>query len=127
VPVPDKIQDLHFGLFGRIFKYMVTAETLKEVVDRLVSRFHPEKIILFGSQARGTADDRSDIDFLVITNFQGSRRKLWLEMERSLNGMRLPRDIILLTPDEYEIDKDIVGTIAWPAYREGRILYAKSA
>jgi predicted nucleotidyltransferase len=40
---------------------MVSQDILKEAVRRLVEQFHPEKIILFGSQVRGTADSRSDI------------------------------------------------------------------
>ena len=46
---------------------MISQALLNEAAKRLVDRFHPEKIILFGSQARGTADEHSDADFLVIT------------------------------------------------------------
>lgn len=53
---------------------MVSEETLAEITRRLVENFHPQKIILFGSHARGTADYRSDVDLLVITPFKGKRR-----------------------------------------------------
>jgi predicted nucleotidyltransferase len=52
---------------------MVSEQTLAEVTKRLVNGFHPYKIILFGSQARGTADEHSDIDILVIRPFTGDR------------------------------------------------------
>ncbi len=102
---------------------MVSEETLNEVKRRLVDGFHPDKIILFGSQARGTADDRSDVDILVICEISNGRRSLTLAMDRALWGLRLARDIVVLTPEEFERDRQIPGTIARPASLEGKILY----
>jgi len=102
---------------------MISDEMLDEVRRRLVDGFHPDKIILFGSQARGTADDRSDVDILVICPIDGNRRQLALATDRSLWGLRLARDIIVLSPEEFEQDRHIPGTIARPASLEGRVLY----
>jgi predicted nucleotidyltransferase len=102
---------------------MISDELLHAVKDRLVNGFHPQRIILFGSQARGTADDRSDVDILVICPFEGKRRHLMVEMDRSLRGLNLARDIVILTPEEFERDRYIPGTIARPAWREGKVLY----
>jgi len=102
---------------------MISDETLSKARERLVDGFHPEKIILFGSQARGTADDRSDVDILVVCSFEGKRRHLMLEMDRALRGLNLARDIMILTPEEFELDRHIPGTIARPAWKEGRVLY----
>ena len=102
---------------------MISSETLLKVRERLVDGFAPNRIILFGSQARGTADDRSDVDILVICSFEGKRRHLMLEMDRALRGLRLARDIMVLTPEEFERDRHIPGTIARPAWREGKVLY----
>jgi len=102
---------------------MISDETLNEIRQRLVDGFHPDKIILFGSQARGTADDRSDVDILVICPVTGSRRVLTLAIDRALWGLRLARDIVVLTPEEFEQDRQIPGTIARPASLEGRVLY----
>ncbi len=102
---------------------MISDEVLNEVKRRLVEGFHPDKIILFGSQARGTADDRSDVDILVICPVADNRRTLTLAMDSSLWGLRLARDIVILTPEEYERDLRIPGTIARPASLEGRVLY----
>jgi uncharacterized protein len=44
-------------------------------------------------------------------------------MDRALRGLPIARDIIALTPEEYDRDKEIPGTVARPAYREGRVLY----
>jgi len=105
---------------------MVSEEILKEVTRRLVEGFHPDKIILFGSQARGTADDRSDVDILVICPVNDNRRNLILDMYNALEGMRLATDILILTPEEFELDRYIPGTIARPAWLEGKTLYERN-
>ncbi len=105
---------------------MISNETLLEVKERLVDGFAPSRIILFGSQARGTADDRSDVDILVVCSFEGKRRHLMLEMDRALRGLNLARDIMILTPEEFELDRHIPGTIARPAWREGKVLYERN-
>ena len=104
---------------------MVNTETLNEAARRLVERYHPERIILFGSQARGTANERSDVDLLVVCSFEGQRRRLMIEMDRALWGLGIAKDIIVLTPQEYERDKRIPGTIARPASREGKVVYER--
>ena len=99
---------------------------LSEATRRLVEGFQPQRIILFGSQARGAADVRSDFDFLVICPIEGSRRELMIAMDRSLTGLEIARDIVVLTPEEFERDRHIPGTIARPASQEGRVLYDAS-
>jgi predicted nucleotidyltransferase len=105
---------------------MINQEILSEITDRLVKGFHPDKIILFGSQARGTADERSDVDILVICPVSENRRNLILDMYNALGGMRLATDIVILTPKEFELDRQIPGTIARPAWLEGKILYERN-
>jgi predicted nucleotidyltransferase len=94
---------------------MISDDVTRKIRQRLVDAFEPGKIILFGSQARGTADDRSEVDILVICSFEGKRRHLMLEMDKSLNGLELARDILILTPEEFERDRHIPGPIARPA------------
>jgi predicted nucleotidyltransferase len=105
------------------WRTMVPEEVMDEVKTRLVEKFHPKRIILFGSQARETADDRSDVDLLVICPIKGSRRALVVAMDRVLKGLPVARDILVLTPEEFERDRHIPGTVARPAWKEGRILY----
>mgnify|MGYP000916970778 FL=1 len=104
-----------------------TEEAIQMMVDRLVERFDPDQIILFGSQARGTADPGSDVDLLVIMPVSGSKRARQLEMRMALHDIAVPKDIILVTPDEVARRRDIVGTIVRPALREGKVLYARPA
>ena len=100
--------------------------TIQEAARRIADKFHPDRIILFGSRARGTADERSDVDLLVICKVSGKRRDVATEIDRSLRGLRIARDIVVLTPDEYERDKLIPGTISRPAFLEGKVLYENS-
>jgi len=105
---------------------MINDDVLSEIRERLVRRFHPEKIILFGSQARGTADKRSDVDLLVICRFKGKRRRLMVEMTRALLEIDYAFDVVILRPEEMEQDRDIPGTIGRYAYKEGKIVYEQS-
>ncbi|MFH1861055.1 MAG: nucleotidyltransferase domain-containing protein [bacterium] len=105
---------------------MVNEQVLAEIVRRLVTNFQLCKIILFGSQARQTADDRSDVDILVICPIKDKRRALMVAMDMSLEGLDIARDIVILSPEEFEIDRQIPGTIARPAWKEGRVLYEQS-
>jgi predicted nucleotidyltransferase len=102
---------------------VVPEEVMDELTTRLVEKFHPMRIILFGSRARETADDRSDVDLLVVCPIKGSRRALMVAMDRVLKGLPIARDILVLTPEEFERDRHIPGTVARPAWKEGRILY----
>ncbi len=101
----------------------VTEQELLHIRDKLSSRFQLSKIILFGSQAAGSADERSDVDLLVITDFQGKRRHMMVEMNRALDDVQHAVDVMILTPAEYEMEKRIPGTIARHAGGHGRIVY----
>lgn len=100
---------------------------IEEMVRRIVDRFNPERIILFGSHARGTGGPDSDVDLLVVMHVTGSKRAKRLEIRALLSGMGLPKDIIVVTPEEVERFRDIPGTIIRPALKEGKVLYERAA
>jgi uncharacterized protein len=105
---------------------MISKNLIFSAASRIAGSFNPEKIILFGSYARGTADNKSDVDFLIITDFVGSRRKLMVDIDRALRDFKFSLDITVLRPREFEMDRNIPGTIARPAYLEGEILYERN-
>lgn len=105
---------------------MVSDSTLKSITKRLVGSFHPQKIILFGSQARGTADEHSDVDILVVCPISGSRRAMMVEMDRAMRGLNIARDIMVLSPKEFDSNRFIPGTVARGAWQQGKILYEKT-
>ena len=102
----------------------VSQKLIREMVDRIVRQFEPEKVILFGSYATGQAGPDSDVDLLVIMPFSGSKRLKRLEIRMAMHDIIVPKDIIVVTPEEFAVRKDIVGTIEYPAFREGKVLYA---
>jgi predicted nucleotidyltransferase len=99
---------------------------IDRIVKRIVKKFHPEKVILFGSHARGDAGPDSDVDLLVVMDFQGSKLEKMLELRATLNDISASVDILITTPEDFAWRKDVVGTIEWPAFREGKVLYARA-
>jgi predicted nucleotidyltransferase len=105
---------------------IVDAEKIiREMADRIAKRFSPDKIILFGSYARGTAGPDSDADFLVVMPVNGSRRELSVKIATEISGLGLPKDVLVVTPEELERDRNAVGTIIKPALSEGRMLFER--
>lgn len=80
----------------------VTDSRIEEMVARIAERFNPEKIILFGSHARGTAGPDSDADLLVVMPVEGSRRERANAIDLALLGIDMPADIVVVTPEELE-------------------------
>jgi len=95
------------------------------MVERIVAQFQPEKIILFGSHARGDGTADSDVDLLIVMPVEGSKRAKQLEIRAAVHDVRIPKDILVSRPEEFQWRKDIIGTIERPAVREGRVLYAR--
>jgi len=96
---------------------------IDRAVQQIVDRFHPAKIILFGSHARGSAGPDSDVDLLIVMEVEGSKRHQAVEIDLALSDRRFPLDLIVVTPDEFERYRDVVGHILYPAVREGKVLY----
>lgn len=99
---------------------------LREITQRLVDRFQPIGIVLFGSQARGEATPHSDIDLLVVLPTVSSRRAAAGAMYASLEGIPTGTDIHVVSAADVERYHDSVGTIVRPALIEGTLLYASA-
>jgi predicted nucleotidyltransferase len=100
-------------------------EKIEEMVRRIVAQFKPDRILLFGSHARGTGWPDSDADLLVIMPIQGSRRQQAIEIDLALVGIDLPADVIVVTPEDVERNRDTPGTIIRRALREGKVVYER--
>ena len=102
-------------------------EWLPFVVERIVERFGPERVILFGSRARGEAGPHSDVDLLVVMpDGIEDERGVTVEIRRLLRDMPVPKDVVVTTPGEIERRGDLVGTVLRPALREGKVLYERA-
>lgn len=102
-------------------------DVIAEMVHRIVSRFNPDKIILFGSHARGQAGPDSDVDLLIVMPSHGSKRERAIEIYGLLAGMGVPKDVIVVTPGEFEAYRDAPGTVIRTARQEGKVLYERAA
>lgn len=108
-----------------LFGGRTAGEWVPDVVRRLVERFDPLKIILFGSQARGDTGRNSDIDLLVVVPHVDDSRSAAIEMRVALADMPVPIDLLVTDPDEIERRGHVVGTVLRPALREGRVLFER--
>jgi len=57
--------------------------------------------------------------------FEGSKLDKMVELRGALRGITTPIDILLTTPEDFAWRKEVVGTLEWPAFREGRVIYAR--
>ncbi len=96
---------------------------LAEIVRRVVQVAQPEKIILFGSAARGEMGPHSDVDLLVIKRGEFDASWLTGEIYTHLHGVGQAVDIILVTPEQVERYRNVHSLIIAPALREGKEIY----
>lgn len=113
------------GLF--LYQGKTIEEWLPSVVERVVERFDPFKVIVFGSLARGEVNYDSDIDLLVVfDNVElENKRKLTIDIRRALAEIPVPVDVVVTDVDEIDRQGHIVGTVLRPALREGTIVYER--
>jgi predicted nucleotidyltransferase len=99
---------------------------LDEVVSRLVRGLQPEKIYLFGSQARGNPPPGSDIDLLVIVPHSDlPRHRREAHSYDLLWGLTTPVDVIVLTHDEFQRASTVKTSLSTTARETGRLIYAR--
>jgi uncharacterized protein len=98
---------------------------LDEVIRRVVEVAQPERIILFGSAARGDMAPDSDLDLLVIKSGV-HRRQLAQSIYMNLFGLEWAVDVVVVTPDDVERYGDAIGLVIGSALREGEVVYERS-
>ena len=99
-------------------------EVLDEIIRRVVEVAHPERIILFGSAARGETGPDSDVDLLVVKAGVPHRGRLAQDIHMSFWGLLVSIDVIVVTPEDIEAYRDCPYTVIEPALREGKVIYA---
>lgn len=102
---------------------MIDESTIRVAVRTLAQAADPQRIILFGSHARGQARDDSDLDLLVIESDVEDRSHEMVRLRRLLRPLRIPVDILVFSADEVERWGDQPGTALYWALREGRVVY----
>lgn len=96
---------------------------MEEIVRRIVETIHPQKIILFGSRARGDMRSDSDIDLLVIANSSEPRYRRAAPLYGILSDILAPMDILVYSPEEVKEWSEVRQAFVTTAIREGVVLY----
>ena len=102
-------------------KQALDQKTLDEIIRRVVEVAQPERIILFGSAARGDMTRNSDVDLLIIK--EGGDANLRAQIYEKMYGVRVAVDAILVSPTDVERYKDSHALVIKPALQEGRVVY----
>ncbi len=101
----------------------VDEETLEHVVDQIVQLAHPDRVILFGSAATGDMTADSDLDLLVIETQVPDARHESVRLRAALESVPWPIDVIVMSRERFEETKNVIGGIAYPAHKYGKVLY----
>lgn len=104
-----------------------TAEMIQRMTRQIVEHFHPWRIILFGSHARGDARGDSDFDLLIVAPSDEPRWRRTVAVYRLLAGMGVPKDILWWTPEEIAEWRGVKSHFINRVLREGKTLYEKPA
>ncbi|MBI5892966.1 MAG: nucleotidyltransferase domain-containing protein [Deltaproteobacteria bacterium] len=102
---------------------MVTQEQINQVISAIINGYHPKKIILFGSYACGSPTRDSDIDLLIIKDDEQPPVKRNRTVRSYLKNFTIPVDVIVKSSNEFEIYKDVIGTVVYAANKYGKVLY----
>jgi len=101
----------------------IDEETIQEIVRRILSVARPDRIILFGSAATGQMTRDSDIDLLIVEPDIRDRRNEYVRIRKALWDIDYPFDILFISTEWFDQSKGVVGGIAHPANKYGRVIY----
>ncbi len=97
--------------------------TLTEMVAKICQTGSPERIVLFGSRARGDARADSDIDLLVVEPSDIPRYKRAARYRKAVAGLCVAKDIVVWSPEEIREWQSVPNAFITTVLREGRVLY----
>jgi len=101
----------------------VEQKSIDAILQRILAVTQPERVILFGSAATGEMSRDSNIDLLILESAPKNPRELTLRIRQSLRGLGYPFDIIVMSAERFEESKNVIGGIAYPANKYGRVIY----
>lgn len=104
---------------------METHEILRQIVDRVRKAADPQRIVLFGSQARSEARENSDFDILVVRPSQAPRFERSAPIYAALADLPVEVEVVVYTPTEIEDWSEVPQAFVTTAIREGKVLYER--
>jgi predicted nucleotidyltransferase len=105
---------------------MIPEQTIQQAAQLLGGAVRHAKVILFGSYARGEAQENSDLDFLVIEPELQDKFREMVRLRQVLRPLRIPVDVLVCSQAEVDQLQDSCSTAIYWALREGRVLYDRS-
>ena len=97
-------------------------KNIQDLADQIADAFHPQSIVLFGSQAYGSPDGASDIDLLVVMPFEGKSTHKALEIMRQIKP-RVAVDLIVRTPEDVRQRLALNDYFLKEIMEKGKVLY----
>jgi len=110
-----------------MFTISIDETMLREIVRRLVEAIDPDRIVLFGSRARGDPRPDSDLDLLIVKDSDEPRHRRAIPAYGALAGLGIPTDIIWRTSAEIAEWSRVPNHVTTRAVREGKVLYERAA
>ena len=104
---------------------VITSEKIKEITERIVESINPYRIYLFGSHAKGTATENSDVDLLIIADMEGPRNKRSLNIRKLFPMRDFGLDVFVFKPEEFEQQRFLANSISSIVSKEGKIVYER--
>lgn len=101
-------------------------QNIRDLADKIAAEFRPQRIVLFGSHARGNAGTESDVDLLVIMPIKGSRHLAAARIRARLTG-RTPIDVVVRSPADVERSASGGDPLVLDAMQHGVVLYSAAA
>lgn len=120
--IPTATEQRPASLEGRKRPAYLDRETLNEIIRRIAATAQPEKIILFGSAARGDMGPHSDVDLLIVKEGANALDTTF-QIYRNLYGVDAAVDAVVVSPRDVERYKESHALVIKPALKEGRVVY----
>ncbi len=96
---------------------------LTHVTQTIINRFHPKRIMVFGSHARGEAGPDSDLDLFIEMETPRRPPERAIEVSEAFGLRAWPMDIVVYTPEEVRRLRHVKGTLLSVIEKEGKVLY----
>jgi len=102
---------------------MISEKTIQQAAQLLGEAAKPAKVILFGSYARGDAQENSDLDFLVIEPELQDKFREMVRLRQVLRPLRVPVDVLVYSQADINQQQNSCSSAIYWALREGKVLY----
>lgn len=102
---------------------MISEHTIQQAVDRLVNAANPSKVILFGSYARGDANENSELDLMVIERELPNKFEEMIRLKQALRSLHIPVDVLVYSEEYVQEWGQLLGSALFWALQEGKVLH----